>query len=51
MSDWLGWLFTEIAFRAWDRLGERNREGSFCDRLLDASHALGAWFYARGERA
>lgn len=57
MTDRLGWLFCELAFRGWDALPE-SAYGPLpdaaphwwawpADRLLSASYRVGNWFYGR----
>jgi hypothetical protein len=57
MSERLGWLFCEFAFRGWDWLGNDAYRDypDFTPKLwawlphkfFSASHAIGTWFYRR----
>jgi hypothetical protein len=57
MSERLGWVFCEIAFRGWDGLPDSAYHDDALGRprwwswpahaVLSASYSLGCWFYGR----
>lgn len=59
MSDRLGWLFCEAAFRGFDWLGNDAYHDNYDitpkwwawlpDKLFLASHGIGMWFYRRSD--